>query len=174
MSCRISDIGEQFSSLFGQVLGINAVLLFWQKRNAVHSQWCVRAPGWSAAGVKQRDSSQQRHRSGSTAAVTSCHFSKDVSEGWILGKGPSERQSALCFTVSFCCVLVLDFFPLPGVYFLDYYVLLSGFLELSTSCSFLLGWFSPLYLSPIGDNGRKAPGAFTVPPRTHGRVAHPW
>lgn len=38
-------MGEQFFSLFGQVLGINAVLLSWQGRNAVHSQWCVRAAG---------------------------------------------------------------------------------------------------------------------------------
>lgn len=36
-------------------------------------------------------------------------------------------QTSCSLTVSFSCVLILDFFPLPTVSFLDYYVLLSGF-----------------------------------------------
>lgn len=45
VSYKISDMGEQFSSLFGQVLGIKAVLLSLQGRNVRYSQWWVRAAG---------------------------------------------------------------------------------------------------------------------------------
>lgn len=81
-------------------------------------------------------------------------------------------QTSCSFTVSLCCVLVLDFFPLPRVSFFGLLCIAEWILEPPISCSSLLGCFSSLYLSLIGDNGRKAPGAFTVPPRTHVRIGH--
>lgn len=46
------DVGQQF--LFGHVLGISTVPPLLQKGNAMHS-WCMRAPEWTVAGVKQLD-----------------------------------------------------------------------------------------------------------------------
>lgn len=46
------DLGQQFSFLFGHVLGISAVLPLLQEGSAMHS-WCMRAPGWTVADLKQ-------------------------------------------------------------------------------------------------------------------------